>query len=75
MFYIVTGMMIDRGEVTEMTEGEDMTGMVTVMTEEGVTDVIGAMGTEMAMVSGYIVFLLAFFFVSSPEAPELKAHR
>ena len=56
MFYIVTGMMIDRGEVTEMTDGEDMTGMVTVMTEEGVTDVIGGMGTEMAMVSGNIVF-------------------
>ena len=38
MFYIVIGMMRDRGEVMEMTDREDMTGMITVMTEEGVTD-------------------------------------
>ena len=35
MFYIVTGMMIDREEVMEMTDMLDMSEMVTVMTEEG----------------------------------------
>ena len=44
MFYIVTAMMIDRGEVTEMTDREDMTGMITTMTEEGVTDVTESIG-------------------------------
>ena len=39
MFFIITDIMID-GEVMEMTDMVDMIlGMVTVMTEEGVTDV------------------------------------
>ena len=44
MVYLVTDMIIDRGDVTKMTEVVDTTGIVMVMTEEGVTDVTGAIG-------------------------------